>query len=138
MAPRAAGPACVCTPTSQFEHTNGFLAQRFRCPLLFPTHTGQTCAHAQFAKAKGCVKDPNWEEGGLMRALLDRSGPLYHAIYTQRTCAERINSQAQALGIERSKVRNGHSVEISTRLSISLLMYALYNEPNRSIEDFYK
>ncbi len=34
-------------PTSQFEHTNGFLAQRFRCPLLFPTRTGQTCDHAQ-------------------------------------------------------------------------------------------
>ncbi len=109
-------------PTSQFEHTNGFLAQRFRCPLLFPTRTGQSCDHAQFAKGKGCVKDPNWEEGGLMRALLDRSGPLYHAIYTQRTCAERINSQAQALGIERPKVRNGRSVE-----NLNTLIYLIIN-----------
>src|SRR6266568_1934926 len=27
-------------PTYQFEHTNGFRAQRFRCPLLFPEPTG--------------------------------------------------------------------------------------------------
>src|SRR5436309_14911649 len=60
-------------PTYPFEHTNGFRAQRFRCPLLFPAHTGETCAHKQFAKGSGCVKDPNWEKGGLMRALLDRA-----------------------------------------------------------------
>jgi len=109
-------------PTYQFRHTNGFRAQRFRCPLLFPTRTGQTCEHAQFAKGKGCVKDPNWEKGGLMRALLDRTGPLYHVIYTQRTCCERINSQAQALGIERPKVRNGHSVE-----NLNTLIYLIIN-----------
>src|SRR3989440_8457476 len=113
-------------PTYQFEHTNGFLAQRFRCPLLFPTRTGQTCEHAQFAKGKGCVKDPNWEEGGLMRALLDRDGPLYHAIYTQRTACERINSQAQALGIERPKVRNGRSVEhLNTLIYLIINVHAL-------------
>ncbi len=97
-------------PTYQFQHTNGFRAQRFRCPLLFPERTGETCEHEQFRKAKGCVKDPNWEKGGLMRVLLDRDGPLYHVIDHQRTACERINSQAQALGIERPKVRNGHSV----------------------------
>ncbi len=109
-------------PAYQFQHTNGFRAQRFRCPLLFPTRTGQTCAHAQFAKGKGCVKDPNWEKGGLMRALLDRSGPLYHAVYTQRTACERINSQAQALGIERPKVRNGQSVK-----NLNTLIYLVIN-----------
>jgi hypothetical protein len=109
-------------PTSQFQHTNGYRAQRFRCPFLFPESTGQTCAHAQFAKGKGCVKDPNWEKGGLMRALLDRQSPLYQAIYTQRTCCERINSQAQALGIERPKVRNGRSVE-----NLNTLIYIIIN-----------
>ncbi len=94
------------SPTYQFEHTNGFRAQRFRCPLLFPTRTGQTCKHAQFVRGPGCVKDPNWEKGGLMRALLNRDGPLYKAVYTQRTCYERINSQAKNLGIERPKARN--------------------------------
>jgi hypothetical protein len=27
-------------PTYQFQHTNGFRAQRYRCPLLYPTPTG--------------------------------------------------------------------------------------------------
>lgn len=109
-------------PTYQFAHTNGFRAQRFRCPLLFPERTGEVCDHAQFAKGRGCVKDPNWEKGGLMRALLDRASPLYHAVYTQRTCCERINSQAQALGIERPKVRNGRSVA-----NLNTLIYLIIN-----------
>ena len=109
-------------PTYQFAHTNGFRAQRFRCPLLFPERTGEVCAHAQFAKGRGCVKDPNWEKGGLMRALLDRSGPLYHVIYNQRTACERINSQAKALGIEYPKVRNIHSVR-----NLNTLIYLIIN-----------
>jgi len=109
-------------PTFQFQHTNGFRAQRFRCPLLFPEPTGATCAHAQFTKAKGCVKDPNWEKGGLMRAMLDRESPLYKIIYNRRTACERINSQAQALGIERPKVRNIHSVR-----NLNTLTYLVIN-----------
>jgi hypothetical protein len=109
-------------PTYQFAHTNGYRAQRYRCPLLFPTPTGHTCEHAQFAKGKGCVKDINSEAGGLMRVTLDRSSPLYTAIYTQRTCCERINSQAQALGIERPKVRNGRSVK-----NLNTLIYLVIN-----------
>jgi Transposase DDE domain len=109
-------------PTFHFQHTNGYRAQRFRCPLLFPHPTGATCDHAQFSRAKGCVKDPNWEKGGLMRALLDRSSPLYKIIYNQRTSCERINSQAQALGIERPKVRNIHSVR-----NLNTLIYLVLN-----------
>ena len=97
-------------PTYRFMHTKGYQAQRYRCPLLFPERTGQTCEHEQFVKDKGCVKDINIEKGGLMRAMLDRSSPLYHAVYCQRTSAERINSQAKALGIERPKVRQSRSV----------------------------
>ena len=109
-------------PSFQFWHTNGFRAQRFRCPLLFPERTGEVCDHAQFAKGRGCVKDPNWEKGGLMRVLLDRESPLYHVVYAQRTACERINSQAQALGIERPKVRNGHSVK-----NLNTLIYLIIN-----------
>ncbi len=113
-------------PTYQFAHTNGFRAQRFRCPLLFPTRTGQSCQHEQFAKGKGCVKDINIEAGGLMRALLDRSGPLYKAIYTQRTCCERITSQAKDLGIERPKARNIRSIRrLNTLIYITLNAKAL-------------
>ena len=41
---------------------------------------------------------------------LDRTSPLYKAVYTQRISCERINSQVKEFGIERSKLRNRHSV----------------------------
>jgi hypothetical protein len=109
-------------PTMQFNHTNGYRAQRFQCPLLFPEKTCETCDHEQFAKGKGCVKDVNWERGGIQRVTLDRDSPLYHAIYTQRTSCERINSQAKELGIERPKVRNGRSVA-----NLNTLTYLVIN-----------
>jgi hypothetical protein len=94
----------------QFPHEDGYLVQRFGCPLLFPARTGQTCDDPHFCSGKGCVTGVNTEPGGLMRATLDRHADDYKAIYRQRTSAERINSQATALGIERPKVRNAHSV----------------------------
>jgi hypothetical protein len=109
-------------PTSAFAHTNGYRAQRYRCPLLFPQATGETCDHAQFTKGKGCVKDINVELGGLMRVTLDRSAPLYRLLYNRRTSCERINSQSQALGIERPKVRNGRSVA-----NLNTLTYLIIN-----------
>lgn len=113
-------------PTFQFSHTNGYRAQRFRCPLLVPQPTGETCDHPQFVKGCGCVKDVNWELGGKMRVSLDRTSPLYKAIYTQRTSCERINSQAKELGIERPKVRNRRSVEhLNTLIYISINLKAL-------------
>ncbi len=61
-----------------------------------------------------------------MRVTLDRESPLYKAIYTQRTAAERINSQAQALGIERPKVRNIRSVKnLNTLIYLSINVRAL-------------
>ncbi len=109
-------------PTKQFNHTYGYRAQRFQCPLLFPENTGQTCAHEQFAKGKGCVKDVNWELGGIQRVTLDRDGPLYQAVYVQRTSCERINSQAKELGIEHPKVHNGRSVA-----NLNTLIYVIIN-----------
>ena len=109
-------------PTYQFDHTYGYRAQRFRCPLLFPEKTGAICDHKQFSKGKGCVKDVNWEKGGLVRVSLNRDSPLYKAVYTQRTSCERINSQAKELGIERPKVRNGQSVA-----NLNTLIYLIIN-----------
>ena len=97
-------------PAFDYAHTNGYRARRYRCPLLFPTPTAQSCTHAQFAKGKGCQKEINIKRGGQMRLSLDRESPLYKAIYTQRTSCERINSQAKELGIERPKVHNRRSV----------------------------
>ncbi len=97
-------------PTFLYAHTNGYRAQRYRCPLLLPHATGQTCDHEQFLKGKGCQKEINDEAGGRARVLMDRRSPLYKAVYTQRTSCERINSQAKELGIERPRVHNSHSV----------------------------
>jgi hypothetical protein len=97
-------------PTFRYAHTNGYRAQRYRCPLLFPQACGQTCDHEQFKKGKGCQKDLNDEAGGRARLLMDRTSPIYHAVYNQRTSCERINSQAKELGIERPRVRNKQSV----------------------------
>lgn len=109
-------------PAFQFAHTSGYRAQRYRCPLLFPEKAATTCTHEQFAKGRGCVKDINVERGAGARVSLERDGPLYHAIYTQRTCCERINSQAKELGIERPKVRNGRSVA-----NLNTLIYLIIN-----------
>ena len=61
-----------------------------------------------------------------MRVTLDRESPLYKVIYNQRTSAERINSQAKDLGIERPKVRNIRSVSrLNTLTYISINLKAL-------------
>ncbi len=57
-----------------------------------------------------------------MRVTLDRDGPLYKAIYKQRTSTERINSQSKALGIKRPKVRNIRSVR-----NLNTLTYLVIN-----------
>ncbi len=110
------------TPTFTYAHPNGYRALRYRCPLLVPDKTGETCDHAQFLKGCGCVKDVNHEQGGQMRVTLDRTSPLYKAIYRQRTSCERINSQAKELGIERPKVRNQRSVH-----NLNTLIYIVIN-----------
>jgi hypothetical protein len=109
-------------PTFTHKHPNGYKAQRYRCPLLHPEQTGETCDHEQFKKGKGCVKDINIEPGGIMRATLDRTSPFYKVIYNQRTSCERINSQGKELLIERPKVRNIRSVR-----NLNTLIYLVIN-----------
>src|SRR5207245_9934579 len=77
---------------------------------------------AQFVTGPGCVKDLNWERGGVMRVTLDRDGPLYHAVYDQRTSTERINSRSKELGIKRPKVRNIDSIR-----NLNTLTYLVIN-----------
>jgi hypothetical protein len=97
-------------PWRQFTHEDGYRVQRFGCPLLLPSPTGQRCDDPHFRAGTGCVHGINLEPGGLLRATLDRQSDAFQAIYRQRTSAERINSQATALGIERPKVRTAASV----------------------------
>lgn len=109
-------------PAYQYNHTRGYRAQVLRCPLLFPRPSGQNCDHEQFAKGMGCVKHINIEAGGWMRVRLDRQSDQYKLLYNQRTAAERINSQAKALGIETPKVRNIHAV-----VNLNTLTYLVIN-----------
>ncbi len=108
-------------PQFQFAHTNGYTAQRFRCPLLSPRRLDFTCSHAQFAKGRGCVKDVNWEVGGKARVLLDRDSAQYKTIYRQRTSCERVNSHSKSYGLAHPKVRTQRSVARLTTLTYILL-----------------
>ena len=110
------------TPSYEFDHPNGYRAQVFRCPLLVPQVTGEPCPHEQCAKGPGCVKYLNIEAGGRMRAELDRQSEDYKVLYRQRTAAERINSQATALGIERPRVRTRAAVA-----TLNTLTYLVIN-----------
>lgn len=124
-------PVCdqghVMRPTSVFRHEDGYQAQHYRCPLLAreadaPGAPGEACCpDARFA-AGGCRKVVNLEAGGQLRLTLDRTTPAYQALYRQRTSAERINSQATALGIERPKVRRLAAVQ-----RLNTLIYLLIN-----------
>jgi len=104
-------------PTEKFSVVREFGSwpayQRLLCPALLPSSAvswgdGVPCDHEQFSN--GCIKDVNWEQGGQMCMTLDRTSPLYKAVYTQRISCERINSQIKEFGIERSKLRDKHSV----------------------------
>ena len=105
------------------EHERG----QYVCPLLFPHATGATCP----------INDPHWVKGGCLTTMatsigarirhqLDREGAAYQNVYRQRTAAERINSQAKELGIERPKLRNEASIRNTNTLTYSLInLYAL-------------
>jgi hypothetical protein len=81
---------------------------RHVCPLRFPpTPTGQSCPvnHKQWSKG-GCTSSMPTSIGARLRYQLDRDSDPYKQLYKQRTASERINSQAEALDIERPKIRN--------------------------------
>jgi hypothetical protein len=96
---------------------------RHVCPLRFPKPTDQTCPidHKQWAKG-GCTSTMPTSIGARLRYLLDRDSPAYKKVYSQRTVSERINSQAEALGIERPKIRNQPAIA-----NRNTLIYVLIN-----------
>jgi hypothetical protein len=100
------------------EHEQG----RHACPLLFPEPTGQTCPidHDRWPKG-GCTTTLPTSIGARIRYQLDRESDAYKLVYKQRTATERINSQAVELGIERPKLRNGHSVANHNTLTYVLI-----------------
>jgi hypothetical protein len=104
--------------TALIEYERG----QYVCPL-FASTPPQPCP----------IDDPHWRQGGCLTSLstsigarirhqLDRQSPAYHAVYNQRTAAERIFSQAAALGIERPHLRNGKAIA-----NLNTLTYILIN-----------
>lgn len=102
-----------------FEHERG----RYVCPLRFPEKTTITCPvnHKQWPKG-GCISTLPTSIGSRLHYQLDRQTELYKHIYKQRTANERINSQAEALGIERPKLRNLQAIT-----NQNTLIYLLIN-----------
>ena len=97
--------------------------EKFRCPLLYPTPSGETCpiADAHFSKG-GCTTTIAAGAGSRIRRTLDRESAAYKQLYASRTMVERINSQAEALGITRPKLRRGRAIANN-----NTLVYVLIN-----------
>ena len=100
------------------EHTR----QKYRCPLLYPSATAACCPSG----------DPHWDKGGCtttiaatkgarLRHTLDRESEEYKALYATRTMVERINSQAEALGILHPKLRRGRAIANQNTLTYVLI-----------------
>jgi hypothetical protein len=103
----------------------------------------------QFAKGTGCVKDDNWERGGIQRVTPDCISPLSHALYCSRLPVSRINSKAKELGIVHPKVRNTRSVANPNTLAYLVMNVralqrakainaALHSTSNRSLQLRYR
>jgi hypothetical protein len=85
------------------EHTR----EKYRCPLLHPTATGESCpiADAHWEKG-GCTTTIAAGAGSRLRHTLDRESDAYKQLYAKRTMVERINAQAEALDIIHPKLRS--------------------------------
>ncbi len=98
------------------------LREKFRCPLLFPRATGESCpiADAHFVQG-GCASTIAAGMGSRIRHTLDRESEAYKQLYAQRTMVERINSQAEALGILHPKLRRGRAIVNNNTLTYVLI-----------------
>jgi hypothetical protein len=108
------------------DRTSGLVAhqrEKCGCPLLHPTPTGQLCpiADPHFEKG-GCTTTIATSKGARIRHQLDRESQAYKQLYAKRTMVERINSQAEALGILRPKLRRGSAIA-----NRNTLIYVLIN-----------
>lgn len=96
---------------------------KYRCPLLFPEPRGAACPVGdEHFQHKGCGTTIATSPGARIRHQLDRESEGYKKVYAQRTMVERINSQAEALGIVHPKLRRGSAI-----VNGNTLMYVLIN-----------
>lgn len=120
----AAGLAMVRRFT--YQHRTGLvphLREKCACPLLHPAPTGQVCpiADPHFTTG-GCTTTLAADDGARVRHTLDRDSAAYQQLYALRTMVERINSQAEALGILHPKLRRGRAI-----INQNTLTYVLIN-----------
>lgn len=97
--------------------------EKFRCPLLYPSPTGEACPcnDEHFAK-EGCSTTIASGPGSRLRHTIDREGEPYKKLYALRTMVERVNSQAEALDILHPKLRRGQAI-----VNNNTLLYVLIN-----------
>jgi hypothetical protein len=106
--------------TSLVEHERGCYA----CPLI---GVADACpvGYKDWPKG-GCSITMATAPGARLRYQLDREAEEFKAVYRQRTACERINSQAQGLGIERPKLRNGEAIaHLNTLIYVLIDLRAL-------------
>lgn len=122
-------PLCAASlpMTLQFTYTHRsdlieHQREKFRCPLLFPSATGAACpiADAHWDKG-GCTSTIAAGAGSRIRHMLDRESEAYKQLYAKRTMVERINSQAEALGILHPKLRRGRAIANRNTLTYVLI-----------------
>jgi hypothetical protein len=97
--------------------------EKFRCPLLFPQATGAPCpSNDPHVATGGCTTTIAQGRGSRLRHQLDRESAAFTTLFHQRTMVERINSQAEALGILHPKLRRGRAIA-----NQNSLIYVLIN-----------
>jgi hypothetical protein len=108
------------------DRTSGLVPHergKYRCPLAHPTVTTTPCPiHDDHRDTGGCATTVATSIGARIRHQLDRESDWFKQLYKQRTVTERINSQAEALGIQAPKLRNGCSIT-----NQNTLIYVLIN-----------
>jgi hypothetical protein len=122
-----------------YQHRSGLIPhtrEKFRCPLLFPTATGEVCpiADAHWAKG-GCTTTIAAGAGSRLRHTLDRDSDAYKDLYALRTMVERINSQAEALDIIHPKLRSGRAIANRNTLTYVLINLRALNRIRRAARE---
>ena len=104
--------------SSLIPHTR----EKCGCPLLHPSASGQSCpiGDVHFEKG-GCTTTLAADQGARIRHTLDRESEEYKQLYAKRTMVERINSQAEALGILHPKLRRGRAIANANTLTYVLI-----------------
>jgi hypothetical protein len=112
--------------------------QREKCayPLLHPTATGEDCPinDPHFATG-GCTTTIAQGRGSRLRHQLDRERAAYKTLFKQRTMVERINSQAEALGILRPKLRRGRAIANRNTLTYVLINLRALQRLRRAVRE---